>query len=253
MRKKKARDVLPRFPCWFLLPLMMFLTTCASVEIKTRNGVYHPVESGETLWRICAAYGVDMMTVCMFNGITDPASIRAGQRLFIPGAQAVARVGPAVPGKEEAPRAVDRPGTPPPDGQAEPALRFRWPVQGGRITSTFGVRDGRRHDGIDIAAPHGTPVYTAETGKVVYSGSGLRGYGNMIIIRHREPYSTVYAHNDKNLVAVDAEVRKGQQIATVGSTGLASGNHLHFEIRKKVKPVDPMRYLPNPEGQGGAR
>jgi len=237
-----------------VLPLLLIvLAACAPVEIKTRNGVYHPVERGETLWRICAAYGVDMMTVCMFNGVTDPDSIREGQRLFIPGARTVMRVGPAVPGAAPEDSGVMGPRAPLPPPRAEPVLRFQWPVEGGRVTSVFGVRDGRRHDGIDIAAPHGTPVFAAESGKVVYSGSGLRGYGNMIIIRHADPYSTVYAHNDMNLVSVDTDVRRGQQIATVGSTGLATGNHLHFEIRKKVKPVDPMRYVENPDGQGGAR
>jgi len=216
---------------------------CAPVHIQTRNGVYHPVREGETLWRICAAYRVNMTSVCMFNGITDPDSIRTGQRLFIPGAKQVMALSPAGP---EVVRGPDGPGAKPETGggEAQQALRFAWPVAG-RVTSGFGVRDGRRHDGIDIAAARGTPVLAAERGTVVYSGSGVRGYGNLIIIQHAGPFSTVYAHNDKNLVAVDAQVRKGQRIATVGDTGRSSGDHLHFEIRKKVKPVDPLAYLPN--------
>jgi len=277
VRRSAVRNTLPAWPALFLL--LATLAACAPLEIKTRNGVWHPVERGETLWRICAAYRVDMMSVCMFNGITDPDGIVQGQRLFIPGAKAVLRVGPTPPEVPEAsgsPDVTKRTHLPhPPEAQGvsdtpqtqrsmaralplPPVLpaeevRFQWPVKGGRITSGFGVRGGRRHDGIDISAPHGTPVYAAESGKVVYSGSGIRGYGNLIIIQHRGQFSTVYAHNKKNMVAVDEQVRKGQQIATVGNTGRTTGNHLHLEVRKAFKPVDPMMVLPNLEEQGGAK
>jgi len=231
-----------------MLFLLAAFHACAPVQIKTRNGVYHPVRKGETLWRICSAYQVNILSVSMFNGITDPEEISAGQRLFIPGAKTVLRVDP----KAQTTPTTDVGGRPTqevrptPETRPEPGLRFGWPVKG-RITSRFGIRKGKRHDGIDIAAPRGTAVIASESGKVVYSGDGIRGYGNLIIIEHRRHFSTVYAHNHKNIVPVDAVVRKGQRIATVGNTGRSKGNHLHFEIRRKVKTVDPMKYLPNPE------
>jgi len=229
---------------WPVVILLTVLNACAPVAIKTRNGIRHPVQRGETLWGICTTYGVNMTSVCMYNGIRDPQNIRAGERLFIPGAKRVVRVAPGAGEGTAAP-------APPEFSQGGPAprgLRFLWPVASGRVTSGFGPRNGGRHDGIDIAAPRGTPVRAAESGKIVYSGNGIRGYGNLIIVQHRNQYSTVYAHNHRNLVSVDARVERGQRIATVGSTGRSSGNHLHFEIRRKVKPVDPMKYLRKPDG-----
>lgn len=117
-----------------------------------------------------------------------------------------------------------------------------WPVEG-NITSRFGPRRGSTHDGLDIAAPLGTPILAAASGEVIYSGA-LRGYGNLVILRHREGYATVYAHTQKNLVKEGERVRRGQAIARVGQTGRASGPHLHFEIRKDNLARNPLRYLP---------
>ena len=209
---------------------------CSPVEIKTRNGVYHIVNDGETLWRICYTYKANMRSVCLFNNIKNPEKIRVGQKLFIPGADSVRTV--KIVRKEGK-------GAPPNRKPAKKrtVLKFRWPVRG-QVTSWFGLRKGRRHEGIDIAASKGTPIHAAERGKVVYSAAGIKGYGNMIIIEHREQFSTVYAHNSRNRVHVDDSVIKGQIIGNVGNTGRSKGSHLHFEIRKKVKAVDPMNYLP---------
>jgi len=117
-----------------------------------------------------------------------------------------------------------------------------WPVEG-KITSNFGPRRGSFHDGLAIAAPLGTPILAAANGEVIYSGS-LRGYGNLVILRHRAGYVTVYAHTQKNLVQEGERVRRGQAIARVGQTGRASGPHLHFEVRKDNLAKNPLRYLP---------
>lgn len=117
-----------------------------------------------------------------------------------------------------------------------------WPVEG-RITSKFGPRRGSSHDGVDIAAPLGTPILAAASGEVLYSGA-LRGYGHIVILRHRGGYATVYAHNQKNLAREGEMVRRGQAIARVGQTGRASGPHLHFEVRKDNLARNPLRYLP---------
>src|SRR4029450_7414218 len=123
---------------------------------------------------------------------------------------------------------------------------FLWPVDG-EVSSGFGMRDGRPHDGIDIRAENGTPIYASAAGEVVHSDS-LSGYGNLILIRHRDNYFTAYAHNDKNLVKEGQRVEQGDLIARVGDTGNATGNHLHFEIRQSSAPMDPMLFLPDSQG-----
>jgi len=235
-------------------------TGCASFNVKTRKGVYHTVQPGETLWRICHTYDVNMQTVCRFNDIDSPESIQAGQALFIPGANRRLDVPPppreiqqserggqaSSTARSPSPRSGGQ-ATTKPSEQPAPSRKSRpgfiWPVKG-PVTSWFGVARGRKHDGIDIAVPKGTPVRASEAGKVIYSGDGISGYGNLVIIQHPGGFTSVYAHNRRNLVRVDQPVKKGQIVAEVGKTGRADGYHLHFEIRYNAKPVDPMRYLP---------
>ena len=120
---------------------------------------------------------------------------------------------------------------------------YIWPVKDGDLTSKYGRRWGRHHDGIDIAAPSGSGVRAAKAGKVIYSGSGLRGYGNMIVLNHGGGFRTVYAHNKKNLVTRGDYVRQGQMIALIGSTGRSSGPHVHFEVRQGSRPYNPLHFL----------
>ena len=237
---------------------------CALVPFKTRKGVHHKVRKGETLWRICYTYQVNMKKVCRANRIKDSGHVVVGQEIFIPGAKSVRKVkpapthttsSPASGKKKSAPAAKDKKGSKPP-GRAvasKPAspkespstakLSFIWPVKG-PVTSWFGPRKGRPHDGIDISAPKGTPIRAAEKGKVIYSDNGISGYGNLIIIQHSGGFHTVYGHNARNRVDVDEQVNKWQVIAEVGNTGRSTGYHLHFEIRKNERAVDPMNYLP---------
>ena len=113
----------------------------------------------------------------------------------------------------------------------------------GELTSRFGRRRGRRHEGIDVANRSGTEVRAAEGGRVIYSAR-LGAYGNVVIVRHDARYETVYAHNRRNRVRKGSHVRKGQVIAELGSTGNATGPHLHFEIRENDRARDPLLYLP---------
>jgi murein DD-endopeptidase MepM/ murein hydrolase activator NlpD len=130
--------------------------------------------------------------------------------------------------------------------------RFRWPIDRAAVGSPFGTRAGRQHEGIDLPAPIGTPVYAAADGQVVYAGSGIRGYGNLIVIQHEGDLLTVYAHNSELLVAQGDKVRVGQRIALSGQSGHASGPHLHFEVRSGQIPVDPVSYLSSfPSSSGG--
>ena len=122
--------------------------------------------------------------------------------------------------------------------------RFTWPVpQFYKVSSHFGKRGIRNHDGIDIPAPRGTPIVSVDHGVVVYSNNGIRGYGNMIVIAHSDDIFTVYAHNRKNIVGKGDRVRKGQLIGEIGNTGRSTGPHLHFEIRVKNQVRNPAQFL----------
>jgi murein DD-endopeptidase MepM/ murein hydrolase activator NlpD len=200
-----------------------------------KKGVYHVVERHQTLYRICKTYQVDMERVASANGISDPSQIEVGQRIFIPGARKVLEVDVVIDdivqesgetGREKNERRPD----------------FIWPVQG-RLSDLFEGAEEKRHQGVDIPSPLGTPIKAASSGKVIYSGNTIRGYGNLIILRHPEDYVTVYAHNQVNLVEEGMWVERGQVIGKVGNTGRATGCHLHFEIRKNNRAVDPLPYL----------
>jgi murein DD-endopeptidase MepM/ murein hydrolase activator NlpD len=122
--------------------------------------------------------------------------------------------------------------------------RFLWPVPHFyKVSSHFGKRGGKHHDGIDIPAPKGTPIIAVDSGVVVYSDNGIRGYGNLIVLAHSDELFTVYAHNRKNKVSKGDKVTRGQVIAEVGNTGRSTGPHLHFEIRVKNKVRNPAQFL----------
>ncbi len=200
------------------------------------GGAYHVVERGQTLWRISRAYGIDLDKLQWVNDIEDAALIPAGRRLFVPGARETLDVAPYRPG-EEAPQPVAAP------------LGFAWPllprqVTGGMFSSTFGSREGAKHKGVDLPSMEGTPVEAAGGGRVAYAGQGMKGYGNVVVIKHNQDWSTVYAHNAINLVKEGQEVEKGQVVAEVGRTGRSTGPHLHFEVRRRGVPQDPVLFLP---------
>ncbi|MCP3981669.1 MAG: peptidoglycan DD-metalloendopeptidase family protein [bacterium] len=188
------------------------------------EGVHHVVQRGQTLWRIAHTYGVGLDALARVNGITDPTRLEVGRRLFIPGATTVREVPLAAP--------------------AGVAARLTWPVRGGALMSRFGVPRGgnRRHTGIDIDGETGDPVLAAHDGRVVYSGSS-GDYGKTVIVEHKAELRTLYAHNAVLLVREGERVKRGQHIARVGRTGNASGDHCHFEVRRKNVPVDPMPYF----------
>jgi murein DD-endopeptidase MepM/ murein hydrolase activator NlpD len=215
-----------------LLLLFILMTSCAKPRRRPvepwKKGVYHIIKKGQTLWRIARTYGVDLLLLAEVNAIEDPTYIKAGDALFIPGAPKVLEV-----------EIYHPPTTPSP---AASSLGFIWPVVG-KVTSGFGMRHGRKHTGIDIDADAGDPIKAAYDGKVIYSGSKFKGYGNMIIIEHANDFTTIYAHNKENLVKEGEWVTQGQVIALVGKTGEASGSHLHFEIHLGDKPLDPLEYL----------
>ena len=124
------------------------------------------------------------------------------------------------------------------------APSFRWPARGRVISGSGAMTNGQQNDGINLALPEGTPVHAAEDGVVAYAGSELKGYGNLVLIRHSNGFVTAYAHTSEIMVKRGDQVRRGQVIAKSGQTGNVSSPQLHFEIRKGSTPVDPTQYLP---------
>lgn len=197
-------------------------------------GERHTVRSGETLSGIAQRFDVGLTELAKANDIKSPYRLYAGQKLRIPGGGAY-RTTVVDLGKEE-PRTVRlATGKPPPLSGND----FLWPVNG-KVIGKYGVIDQwRRRDGIDIAARRGAPVLAAQDGIVAYAGNGIRGYGEMILLRHDQGYITTYAHNASLMVEVGEVVRRGQVIARVGDSGDATQSMLHFELRKGRQPINP--------------
>jgi len=239
---------------WRIILLMVaiqfafFVTACARHKVALEKlpppsekkvemkGVYHVVEKHQTLYRICKTYRVDMKEVASLNNIADPSRIQTGQKIFIPGAVKVLKVEIYIDD------VVTESGVRERGKIAYKKHDFIWPVEG-QCVNIFEETERKRHQGIDIASPSGTPIKASSSGTVLYSGNKIRGYGNLIILRHSEEFVTVYAHNQVNLVEEGTWVEKGQIIGKVGQTGRASGPHLHFEIRRNNKAVDPLLFL----------
>ncbi len=222
--------------------LAVFLAACGA-------HVHHRVRPGETLYAIGWRYGVDYRTLARWNGIEPPYTIRPGQ---------VLRVAPPRPNwweEEEmegadapAPSIEERPSTrpvPPPMAPPGRAIVWRWPVQG-PVLRTFRLQPPV-NKGIDIGGRVDAPVRAAAGGEVVYAGQGLIGYGNLVIVKHDQNFLSAYAHNKTLLVKEGDRVAAGQIIARMGrdNRGRAA---LHFEIRRRGKPVDPLKFLPRRGG-----
>jgi murein DD-endopeptidase MepM/ murein hydrolase activator NlpD len=208
------------------------------------------VHGGETLWRISRAYDVPLESLLRENALDDPSQLAEGTLLYVPGARRevtvplagelpAARVEPRPP-RRGSPALIPRAGARPLDPAARGAA-LGWPAEGVLI-SGYGERDRDHHDGIDLAAPEGTPVRAAESGVVLFSGE-QRGYGNIVLLAHENDLVTVYAHNAENLVARGDRVPRGAEIARIGHTGNATGPHLHFEVRVAARPRDPLGFL----------
>ncbi|MFQ5953659.1 MAG: peptidoglycan DD-metalloendopeptidase family protein [Kiloniellales bacterium] len=217
---------------------------------------HHVVESGDTIFSIARRYRVDQSVLVRLNELEPPLTIKIGQflRLPAPTELAAARPEPRREGRAPAPGtgtaaepAAEPAAKPRPAGPVRPPPRsgrpFLWPVSG-RVISDFGAKDGGLHnDGINIAAPRGSFVRAADDGVVAYAGNELSGFGNLLLIKHADGWTTAYAHNEVLLVRRGDRVRRGQNIARVGSTGNIRRPQLHFEIRKGRDPVDPQKHL----------
>ena len=201
------------------------------------------VKAGETLHAIAFEIGVDINDLVAWNGVSDKSRIRAGQTLLVePPAAPIGEAGApaAYSGRAASERAPVRPAAPVAKVPMLVASGWVWPVKG-QVTRGFDPRHGSK--GLDIVAAEGMPVNAAAAGEVVYAGDGLRGYGNLIILKHNPTTLSAYAHQSRLLVSEGQQVLRGQPIGEMGSTD-AERIKLHFQIREFGKPVDPRTYLP---------
>lgn len=210
----------------------------------------HVVVRGDTLYAIARRHATTVTALVVANRLPSAdVALRIGQRLAVPTQRRTFSGGTARPAGMPPGPAVRRPVAPAslelgvPDF-VERAPAFGWPVAGA-VTSVFGRRRGGWHAGIDITAPAGHPVRAAAAGVVTASGEEF-GYGRVIRVAHADGFATVYAHNEENLVAVGTRVRAGDRIATVGRTGIATADHVHFEIRRHGRAYNPLYLLPLP-------
>ncbi len=262
--ERSQRVSFPRggFAALVLLALSLSLGGCATApaghtQLSWPVGTTYTVRDGDTLSEIAEDLRVSQDSLVRYNGLRRPNDLYVGEVLRIPRDSYVARSdlrprpGPtprpasyvppprrtAVPAPTPAPARVEQAqaysGTP----------RFIWPVDG-RIISSFGATPtGGRNDGINIAVRLGEPVRAAAGGTVLYAGNELKGYGNLVLIRHEDGYVTAYAHAERIAVARGDIVKKGQVIGYAGATGDVTRPQLHFEIRRGVQPIDPKPLL----------
>ena len=200
---------------------------------------YHTVQKGETLYSIAWQYGHDYRTVAEWNDLPRSYTIYPGQKLRVrpPDSSAAKPSSESTSSRSSRSPARTHRST----ATASSSPQWRWPTEG-KVISHF-VADDPTRQGIDISGRRGQPIIAAASGKVVYSGNGLRGYGNLVIIQHNETYFSAYAHNHKILVKENDTVKSGQRIADMGNSG-ADQVMLHFEIRRNGRPSNPLQYLP---------
>ena len=234
----------------------------------------HVVNRGDTLLSIARRNHLSLAELAKANSLDPSAKLKLGMKLTVPGAKTAAVAPAAQPAAGVQPATVAMPPatklaaatgdpqqkvrlasatTTPADVSAETPVKaseatgalptFRWPVRGKVITSYGAKTNGKANDGINLAVPEGTPVKAAEDGVVAYSGNELKGYGNLVLVRHSNGYVTAYAHASEVLVKRGDTIKRGQIIAKSGQSGEVGSPQLHFEIRKGSSPVDPLQFL----------
>jgi murein DD-endopeptidase MepM/ murein hydrolase activator NlpD len=224
----------------------------------------HVVAAGDTLSKISRLYRKPVSEIIKANNIAITTRLNVGDRIIIPGVkssaanpnhQSVAQTSPAAPLTQVAEAtpsasvftpasAVTGAGDTGKTVDATASLpKFRWPANGRVITAFGPMTNGQQNDGINIAVPENTPIKAAEDGTVAYAGNELKGYGNLILVRHPNGYVTAYAHAKELLVKRGDQVKRGQVIAHSGQSGNVNAPQLHFEIRKGASPVDPTKFL----------
>jgi murein DD-endopeptidase MepM/ murein hydrolase activator NlpD len=246
----------------------------ANMPAATTAANVHTAASGDTIYSLSRRYKVSPQSIASANNLTLSTQLRIGQQVRIPGTAPVAATPPAAPKTKNvqtfvpqtqqpqqpqqvaqaenipAPESVGvvRPNVAPavneaPQRAPNAAPSFHWPVRG-RILSAYGRKpNGQQNDGINVSVPEGTPIRASEDGVVAYAGNELKGFGNLVLIRHADNWVTAYAHLGTIDVKKDQRVKRGEVIAKAGQTGGVTSPQLHFEIRKGSNPVDPEKHL----------
>ncbi len=219
------------------------------LKIPNRQGVTYKIQEGDTLYRIAERYNVERERIVSHNNIRKD-KIYYGNDIFLPGATVPVNDNYINDAVNEPREKINRTASlkrPVKKKSNNNIMAFSWPVKG-RITSSFGKRVDpftkmkKFHCGIDISCNEGTPIKASFDGKVIFSG-WKDGYGKVVVLKHEKGYITVYAHNSENLVDTGDDVSRGKVIAYSGMTGAVTGAHLHYEIRKYLAPLDPMKML----------
>ncbi|MDH5184642.1 MAG: peptidoglycan DD-metalloendopeptidase family protein [Gammaproteobacteria bacterium] len=238
---------------------LLLLTACNTApffdgdrtEYLYRHQRFHTVEAGQTLYSIAWTYGYDYRVVAKWNKIKAPYTVKLGQRIRVaPPPEFDTRIASIdkknsqkdnqKQGKSSSARQYGKK-TVNSWSKATKKINWQWPVSGKVVSDSSASRSGRI--GINILGDINQPVFAAAGGEVVYSGSGLRGYGKLVIIKHDDVYLSAYAHNNRLLVKEGESINIGQKIATMGNSG-TDKVMLHFEIRRDGKPIDPLKQLP---------
>ena len=213
-----------------MLSAIIALSACAPFRPPAEHASvrHYVVQPGDNIHSIAFLLQTTPRQLQLANPRINTAQLQPGIRLSLPASLPGNGVGYAQPGSA-----------------AVPAIRSSdliWPLKSFEVSSNFGRRYGRLHAGIDLRAPRGTPIHAAAGGRVVFAGySG--DYGRMIVIDHGRGIQTAYAHNSRNRVATGQRVTQGEIIGNVGRTGNATGNHVHFEVRRHGRPLDPALHL----------
>jgi lipoprotein NlpD len=226
-----------------LILIACLLTSCGTKSQSTQRKVgpgWYTVKNGDTLYSIAWRYGLDYEQLVSWNNISSDYVIQPGQQLKLLGPVSSQSEQNNTQSTKQATGTTQKKANASVTHNGKP-LQWRWPTDG-KVLNTFEINKlGQR--GIDIAGKLGQPVYAVADGKVVYSGNGLAGYGNLVIIKHNETYLSAYAYNQQRLVKEGMKVKAGKIISKMGRSSNGS-TRLHFEIRKNGKPVDPLKYLP---------
>ena len=230
----------------FVCFIALFISACSSLQQQSVKGPgWYRIKPTDTLYSVAWRYGLDHKQLAEWNGLNEPFHVRPGQQLILiePEQIPTPAVTAALPKPEKTVSTVVK--VKPIAPSFNQVLRWNWPTEG-KVHSRFSKKHLDQR-GIDIAGKIGQPVVAVADGKVVYSGTGLSGYGNLIIIKHNDLFLSAYAYNQKRLVSEGISVKKGTQIAEMGLSKMKGNKNLaslHFQIRKKGKPVDPLLYLP---------
>lgn len=215
------------------------LSRNVSARPNAAGGSTYVVQRGDTLYGVARTHNLRPSDIAAANGLSNTSQLYVGQRLKMPGT-ASSSATQVASGPVPTPRSKPALSSPPPSSGV-----FLWPAEG-KVLSKFGAKgNGLHNDGVNIAVPEGSPVRVAQNGVVAYVGNELKGYGNLLLVRHDNGWVSAYAHNKELLVKRGQTVRKGDLIARAGQTGSVTTPQVHFELRKGAKPVDPLKVFAN--------